>query len=53
MKASSKLMWAAVSSSGSVVYWLGSPVVCDTKRAAEVKSPIGKAVKVLVSIIPT
>lgn len=53
MKSSSKLLWAAVSRSGSIIYWHGSPVLCDTKRAAEVKSPIGKAVKVLVVITPT
>ena len=33
--------------------WHGTPVLCETKREAEVKSPIGKAIKVIVTITPT
>ena len=53
MKATSRLLWAAVNPNQSIVMWHGSPVLCDTKREAELKSPIGKAVKVLVNITPT
>ncbi len=53
MKASSRILWAAVNHNNTVVVWRGSPVLCVTKREAEVKSPVGKAVKVLVTITPT
>lgn len=53
MKPSSRIMWAALNQNNTVVVWRGTPVLCETKREAEVKSPVGKAVKVLVNITPT
>jgi hypothetical protein len=53
MKPTSRLLWAAVNTNMSIVIWHDSPVLCATKREAELKSPIGKAVKVLVTIHPT
>lgn len=52
MKSASKILWAAINPNQSIVTWHGSPVLCDTKREAELKSPIGKAIKVLVTINP-
>ena len=53
MKLTSKILWAAVNPNQSIVMWHGSPVLCVTRREAELKSPIGKAIKVLVNITPT
>lgn len=52
MKVTGRTLWAAVNPNTSIVMWHGSPVLCVTKREAELKSPIGKAVKVLVTINP-
>ena len=53
MKPTSRILWAAVNANGSLVVWRDVPALYITKREAELKSPIGKAIKVLVTIHPT
>lgn len=53
MKPSSRILWAAVNANQSLVVWRDVPALYTSRREAELRSPIGKAIKVLVNITPT
>lgn len=53
MKPTNKILWAAVNVNGSIVVWRDVPALYTSRREAELRSPIGKAIKVLVNITPT
>ncbi len=53
MKSSSRIMWAALTANNRLLAPKEEPVLCKTRREAELKSPVGQAQKVLVTITPT